>query len=187
MTFLLSAQNAGRGGPPAGGAAPAPPATTLTIPGFPGGVQPLQNPARRTARPERSRRQSFTRTNPRRRRRHAGEGLSRQDRRAGDAESSPRHWRRGARGAEAARESRKGSGAKSARSATSPLAMLKAKIHRSPVRLVAERRRPSPAASRGHETQKTGGRNIPVRSSKNWRLCHSPQSESFFRLGWRCE
>src|SRR5260370_17768729 len=39
MTFLLSAQNAGRGGQPKGGAAPAPPAMTLTIPGFPDGGQ----------------------------------------------------------------------------------------------------------------------------------------------------
>jgi phosphatidylethanolamine-binding protein (PEBP) family uncharacterized protein len=39
MTFWLSAQNAGRGGQPAGGAAAAPPAMTLTIPGFPDGGQ----------------------------------------------------------------------------------------------------------------------------------------------------
>src|ERR1700680_1512316 len=39
MTFSLSAQDAGRGGRPAGGAAPAPPAMTLTIPGFPDGGQ----------------------------------------------------------------------------------------------------------------------------------------------------
>jgi phosphatidylethanolamine-binding protein (PEBP) family uncharacterized protein len=39
MTFLLSAQNAGRGGQPVGGAASAPPAMTLTIPGFPEGGQ----------------------------------------------------------------------------------------------------------------------------------------------------
>jgi hypothetical protein len=75
-------------------------------------------------------------------------------------ENEMRKVRRGigggdARGAEAARESRKGSGARSARSGTLPLAMLKAKIHRSPLRLVAERTRPSPAASRGHKTQKT--------------------------------
>ena len=38
LTFLLSAQDAGRGGQPAGGAAPAP-AMTLTIPGFPDGGQ----------------------------------------------------------------------------------------------------------------------------------------------------
>jgi hypothetical protein len=35
ITFLLSAQDAGRGGPPAGGAARAP----LAIPGFPDGSQ----------------------------------------------------------------------------------------------------------------------------------------------------
>src|SRR5581483_10614308 len=38
ITFLLSAQNAGRGGP-AGGAVPAPQAMTLTIQGFPDGGQ----------------------------------------------------------------------------------------------------------------------------------------------------
>ena len=38
MTFLLSAQDAGRGGQPARGAAPAP-AMTLTVPGFPDGGQ----------------------------------------------------------------------------------------------------------------------------------------------------
>src|ERR1700678_2206519 len=37
VAFLLSAQDAGRGGQPRGGAAP--PAMTLTIPGFPDGGQ----------------------------------------------------------------------------------------------------------------------------------------------------
>src|ERR1039457_2557895 len=39
ITFLLSAQDAGRGGPPASGAARAPLAMTLAIPGFPDGSQ----------------------------------------------------------------------------------------------------------------------------------------------------
>src|ERR1700681_4303126 len=39
MTFLLSAQDAGKGGQPKGGAAPPPPAMALTIPGFPDGGQ----------------------------------------------------------------------------------------------------------------------------------------------------
>src|SRR3989442_10390993 len=37
ITFVLSAQDAGRGGAPAGGAAPAPRAMILAIPGFPDG------------------------------------------------------------------------------------------------------------------------------------------------------
>ena len=39
VSFLLYAQDAGRGGPPAGGAAPASKPMTLTIPGFPDGGQ----------------------------------------------------------------------------------------------------------------------------------------------------
>jgi Raf kinase inhibitor-like YbhB/YbcL family protein len=39
ISFLLYSQDAGRGGPPAGGAAPASKAMTLTIPGFPDGSQ----------------------------------------------------------------------------------------------------------------------------------------------------
>ena len=39
VAFLLSAQDAGRGGQPKGGGAPAPPAMILTIPGFPDGGQ----------------------------------------------------------------------------------------------------------------------------------------------------
>src|SRR3977135_3642867 len=39
IAFLLSAQDAGRGGAPAGGAPPAPKAMTLAIPGFPDGGQ----------------------------------------------------------------------------------------------------------------------------------------------------
>src|SRR4051795_3015331 len=39
LTLSLSAQDAGRGGRPAGGAAPPAPAMTLTIPGFPDGGQ----------------------------------------------------------------------------------------------------------------------------------------------------
>ena len=39
VAFLLSAQDSGRGGQPGRGAAPAPPAMTLTIAGFPDGGQ----------------------------------------------------------------------------------------------------------------------------------------------------
>jgi hypothetical protein len=39
VSFLLYAQDAGRGGPPAGGAAPASKPMTLTIPGFSDGSQ----------------------------------------------------------------------------------------------------------------------------------------------------
>jgi Raf kinase inhibitor-like YbhB/YbcL family protein len=39
ITFMLSAQDAGHGGPPAGGAVPVPLAMTLAIPGFPDGGQ----------------------------------------------------------------------------------------------------------------------------------------------------
>jgi phosphatidylethanolamine-binding protein (PEBP) family uncharacterized protein len=39
ITFLLSAQDAGRGGQRVGGTAPAPPVMTMTIPGFPDSSQ----------------------------------------------------------------------------------------------------------------------------------------------------